>query len=60
MKWWLPYLAVFFSIGGCYENPDVTLHEAHRYKGKADIHIGDTGYRRDMLRVRFKTVQMDR
>jgi hypothetical protein len=60
MRRWLPCLAVFFSIAGCYESPDVTLHEAHEYKGKTDNHVGDASYRWDLLRVRFKTVQTDR
>jgi hypothetical protein len=60
MRRWLPCLAVLFSMTGCYESPGVTLHEAHHYKGKTDIHAGDAGYRRDLLRVRFKTVQADR
>jgi hypothetical protein len=48
------------ALSGCYEDPDVTLHRAHEYKGKEDRHMGDAGYRREQLRLRFTTVQSDR
>jgi hypothetical protein len=58
---WLPCLAALFALAGCYEeSPDVILHQAHKYKGGADVHAGDAGYRRELLRQRFTTVQTDR
>ncbi len=29
-------LAIVLLLGGCYESPDVTLHEPGEYKGEAD------------------------
>jgi hypothetical protein len=49
-----------FALAGCYENPDVILHDPHAYQGRVDGHTGDAGYRREQLRLRFKTVQTDR
>ncbi|WP_077732026.1 hypothetical protein [Methylocaldum sp. 14B] len=54
------FLLIIPILQGCYEDPDVTLHRAHEYKGKEDRHVGDAGYRREQLRLRFKTVQSDR
>jgi hypothetical protein len=47
-------------LGGCYEDPDVTVHEAHVYKGKADVHAEDAAARAETLRQRFSQVQTDR
>lgn len=48
------------SLSACYEDTEVTLHEAHVYKGKADPHEGDPAARAERLRHRFRQVQTDR
>lgn len=57
-------LGLLFSLlllAGCYESPDVTLHEPHAYKGAEDEHhyTNKNVHERD-LRLRFKQVQTDR
>ncbi|HYE36016.1 hypothetical protein [Methylocaldum sp.] len=60
MRWVCLLLLIVPVLSGCYEGSDVTLHEAHKYKGKDDRHVGDPGYRREQLKLRFETVQSDR
>jgi hypothetical protein len=44
----------------CYEDTDVTLHEAGVYKGKSDQHDKSTEQRQQELKQRFLAVQTDR
>jgi hypothetical protein len=44
----------------CYEDTDVTLHEAGVYKGKSDQHDESTEQRQQELKQRFLAVQTDR
>ncbi len=59
MKYLLPLIALF-AVSGCYEDTDVTLHEAGVYKGKPDSHVKSYEARADILARRFQQVQTDR
>ena len=48
------------SLTGCYENSDVTLHQAGVYKGKSDTHSQTSEQRAVILAKRFGQVQTDR
>jgi len=59
MKYFL--LAIMlFGLTACYENTDVTLHQAGVYKGKVDIHTQTKEERQAILHKRFSQVQTDR
>lgn len=59
MKYCLLIIALF-SLAGCYEDTDVTLHQAGVYKGKIDIHTQTKEERQAILKKRFSQVQTDR
>jgi hypothetical protein len=59
MKWLLS-LVMLFSLAACYEDTDVTLHEAGVYKGKEDTHSLSAEARAEILHKRFTQVQTDR
>jgi major membrane immunogen (membrane-anchored lipoprotein) len=44
----------------CYEDTDVTFHEAGVYKGKQDRHDKSAEQREQLLKQRFLAVQTDR
>ncbi len=44
----------------CYEDTDVTLHQAGEYKGKPDHHELSAQQREEQLKARFLAVQTDR
>jgi hypothetical protein len=44
----------------CYEDTEVTLHEAGVYKGKQDSHDKSAEQREQQLKQRFLAVQTDR
>ena len=49
------------AIAGCYETPDVTIHEPGQYKGKRDPLLNQQASSRDeALHKRFDLVQTDR
>ncbi|NQY26085.1 MAG: hypothetical protein HRT92_02780 [Piscirickettsiaceae bacterium] len=48
------------SLTACYEDADVTLHQAGVYKGKVDIHSQTAEQRAAILAKRFGQVQTDR
>jgi len=48
------------SLTACYEDTDVTIHEAGVYKGKVDKHNQTSEEREAILAKRFKQVQTDR
>ena len=56
------FLIVIAMLGltACYEDTDVTLHEAGVYKGKSDEHALSAEARADVLKQRFNQVQTDR
>lgn len=56
------FLIVIAMLGltACYEDTDVTLHEAGVYKGKLDEHALSAEARADVLKQRFNQVQTDR
>ena len=47
-------------LAGCYESPEVTLHEPQQYLGEKDPLMGDAAARQEQLRKRFEMVQIDR
>ena len=49
-------------FGACYSSPDITWHEPHVYKGKADPLLSELqkGELQQRLKTRFETVQTDR
>ncbi|MDT8310777.1 MAG: hypothetical protein RQ732_04960 [Methylophaga sp.] len=47
-------------LSACYEDTDVTLHEAGVYKGSEDKHAMSAEKRADVLKQRFNQVQTDR
>jgi len=51
---------MLFGLTACYENTDVTLHQAGVYKGKVDIHTQTKEERQAILHKRFSQVQTDR
>ncbi len=49
------------TLSGCYEAPDVTVHEPGTYKGPRDPLLAtDSAARADTLAKRFEMVQTDR
>jgi hypothetical protein len=50
------------GLAGCYEEPGVTVFEPGVYKGDHDPLLDKAGTQahQDMLRERFRTVQLDR
>jgi hypothetical protein len=48
------------GLSACYEDTDVTMHEAGVYKGKADSHALSAEEREAILKTRFLQVQTDR
>lgn len=52
--------SITLTLGACYEDPSVVLHEAHIYKGKQDHPSDNIRVRPEILRKRFKQVQLDR
>jgi len=59
MKFSTILIAMLF-LTACYEDTDVTLHEAGVYKGSVDQHALTAHERETVLKKRFKQVQMDR
>jgi hypothetical protein len=57
---YLVLVLVLFSLSGCYEDVDVTIHEPGVYKGKVDKHALSSLEREVVLEKRFKQVQTDR
>jgi len=53
-------LITLFGLTACYEDTDVTLHQAGIYKGKVDTHTQTTEQRQAILKKRFSQVQTDR
>ncbi len=53
-------LASTLLLAGCYEDTDVTLHQAGEYKGKSDEHALSAEAREERLKERFLAVQTDR
>lgn len=53
-------LIMFLGLTACYEDTDVTLHEAGVYKGKPDTHALSAEEREAILKTRFLQVQTDR
>ena len=51
---------VMLFLTACYEDTDVTLHEAGIYKGKIDQHDLTAQERESVLKKRFLHVQTDR
>lgn len=59
----MKYLAIVMTVFGltaCYEDTDVTLHQAGVYKGKVDTHHYTAAQREVILAKRFNQVQTDR
>lgn len=59
MKSFIVIISALF-LAGCYEDTDVTLHEAGEYKGKSDEHALSAEEREQKLKERFLAVQTDR
>mgnify|MGYP000072931823 FL=1 len=53
-------ITLTLSLSACYEEADVTLHQAGEYKGKIDIHTQTAEQREAILAKRFGQVQTDR
>jgi hypothetical protein len=53
-------ITALLSLTACYEDTDVTLHEAGVYKGKVDKHSQTFEEREVILKKRFNQVQTDR
>jgi len=49
-----------FLLSACYEDTDVTMHEAGVYKGNEDSHALSAEERAEVLKQRFNSVQTDR
>lgn len=47
-------------LSACYEDTDVTIHEAGVYKGSQDNHAESAEQRAAALKQRFNQVQTDR
>jgi len=56
----LTTIVTMLLLAGCYEDTDVTLHEAGTYKGSVDQHKLSAQERAAVLAKRFKQVQTDR
>lgn len=52
--------AAALLLAGCYESPEVTLHEPQTYKGAKDPLMNNASERQEQLRKRFELVQLDR
>ena len=48
------------GLTACYEDADITLHQAGEYKGKLDMHSQTAEQREAILAKRFGQVQTDR
>lgn len=57
---YLPLIIAVFALVGCYEDTDVTMHQAGVYKGKIDNHSQTAQEREAILAQRFNQVQTDR
>jgi len=53
-------LSVVLALTACYEDTDVTMHEAGVYKGHTDKHALSAEEREVILKTRFNQVQTDR
>ncbi len=54
-------LAATVVLSGCWEDPEVTLHEPGEYKGSRDPLLNQQASARvEQLQKRFQLVQMDR
>jgi len=53
-------VSLMMSLTACYEDADVTLHQAGEYKGKLDTHSQTAKQREAILAKRFGQVQTDR
>lgn len=53
-------LIILFGLTACYEDIDVTMHQAGIYKGKVDLHTQTSEQRTAILAKRFGQVQTDR
>jgi len=53
-------VTLMMSLSACYEDADVTLHQAGEYKGKVDTHSQTAEQRETILAKRFGQVQTDR
>lgn len=51
---------MLFGLSACYEDTDVTLHQAGVYKGKVDVHTQTKEERQAILKKRLSQVQTDR
>jgi len=60
MKYWPLIIIAMLGLTACYEDTDVTLHQAGVYKGKVDIHTQTNEEREAILAKRFGQVQTDR
>ncbi|WP_439504071.1 hypothetical protein [Methylophaga sp.] len=47
-------------LTACYEDTDVTMHQAGVYKGSEDNHALSAEERAEILKQRFNSVQTDR
>lgn len=59
MKQFLVILTML-GLSACYEDTDVTMHEAGVYKGSPDEHAMSAEERAEVLKQRFNQVQTDR
>ena len=57
---YLLIITSLLSLTACYEDVDVTMHQAGIYKGKVDIHSQTAEERAAILAKRFGQVQTDR
>ncbi len=53
-------VTLMMSLSACYEDADITLHQAGEYKGKVDTHSQTAEQREAILAKRFGQVQTDR
>lgn len=53
-------ITVMVGLSACYEDTDITLHQAGEYKGKLDSHSQTAEQREAILAKRFGQVQTDR
>jgi len=53
-------VTLMLSLSACYEDADVTMHQAGIYKGKVDNHSQTAEQREAILAERFGQVQTDR
>jgi len=60
MMKYLFIVSLMLSVTACYEDSDVTLHQAGVYKGKLDTHSQTAEQREAILAKRFGQVQTDR